>query len=115
MVHFADISPGERVLQVGCGMGRYTFILAQREIQVKGLDLTPGLLPKFRAFDRERYNIPLYCTDVIDHPLELDNRFDAVIGFFYASPRSRYSGLLSSNGPNGETRWTNCIFRAEPV
>jgi len=82
MIRFADLAPGERVLEVGCGMGRNTFILAQRGIQIEGLDLTPRLLDKLRAFDNGQYNIPLYCTDVIEHPSKLNNRFDAVIGFF---------------------------------
>lgn len=82
VLRFADISPGESVLEVGCGMGRYTFILAQRGVKVEGLDLSPFLLRQLREFDEGRYNIPLHCADIFDHPPELDGRFDAVVGFF---------------------------------
>lgn len=82
VLRFAGISPGERVLEVGCGMGRYTFILAQRGVEVEGLDLSPFLLRKLREFDGGRYDIPLHCADIFNYPPELDGRFDAVVGFF---------------------------------
>lgn len=82
MLRFAGISPHEQVLEVGCGMGRYTLILAQQGVRVEGLDLTPVLLDRLRTFDDGRYNIPLYCADIVQNPPELHGRFDAVIGFF---------------------------------
>jgi SAM-dependent methyltransferase len=82
VVRFAGIAPGERVLEVGCGMGRYTFILAQRGLRVEGLDLSEVLLDRLREFDSGRYNIPLHFADVLHPPEELDGQFDVVVGFF---------------------------------
>lgn len=82
ILRFARISPGERVLEVGCGMGRYTLLLAQQGVRVEGLDLSPVLLEHLRSFDGGRYDIPLHCADIIEHPPELNGQFDAVIGFF---------------------------------
>ncbi len=82
MLRVANLVTGERVLEVGCGMGRYTFLLAHTGIQIEGMDLTPALLDKLRATDGGRYNIPLHCADVLEYPPDLKNRFDAVIGFF---------------------------------
>ncbi len=82
VIRFADIRPGERVLEVGCGMGRNTLIMAKRGIQVEGMDLTPGLLDKLQECDGGKYDIPLYCTDVVEHPPELAERFDVIVGFF---------------------------------
>lgn len=79
---FAGILPGQRVLEVGCGMGRYTLLLAQKGILVEGLDLSPVLLEQMRLFNGGRYNVPLHCADIADHPPELDGLFDAVAGFF---------------------------------
>ena len=53
-LHFADISPGERVLEVGCGMGRYTLLLAEQGVDVTWLDLSPVLLDRLRAHDGGR-------------------------------------------------------------
>jgi SAM-dependent methyltransferase len=82
LVAFAGLAAGERVLDVGCGMGRYTFALADRGLAVEGLDLSEALLERLREFDAGRYRIPLHCADVLDPPDELHERFDAVVGFF---------------------------------
>ena len=82
LLDFASITPGQRVLEVGCGMGRYTFLLANRNVRVEGLDLSPVLLQWLREYDAGRYNIPVHCTDVIDHPVGLRGQFEAVVGFF---------------------------------
>ncbi len=79
---FAGLEPGERVLEVGCGMGRYTLLLAERGIAVEGLDLSPVLLERLRDFDGGRFDIPLHTADVVDPPVELLGRFDAIVGFF---------------------------------
>jgi SAM-dependent methyltransferase len=82
LVRFGELSEGERVLEVGCGMGRYTFDLAGRGLQVEGLDLSEELLRRFRAFDDGRYDIALHCADILAPPPGLEGRFDAVVGFF---------------------------------
>ncbi|MCS7060641.1 MAG: class I SAM-dependent methyltransferase [Anaerolineae bacterium] len=82
MVRATGITAGQRVLEVGCGMGRYTFLLAERGIRIEGLDLSPVLLDRLREYDGGQYNIPLYCTDISRPPSELEERFDSVIGFF---------------------------------
>jgi SAM-dependent methyltransferase len=82
LIRFGNLVAGERVLEVGCGMGRYTLYLAQRGIRVEGLELSSFLLDRLRSFDAGRYRIPLYCTDVIDARSQVQGVFDAVIGFF---------------------------------
>ncbi len=76
------LQPGERVLEIGCGAGRHAFHLAQNGVQIEGLELTPELVDQMKTYDNDRYNIPVYCADVIDFPPQLTGRFDAVIGFF---------------------------------
>lgn len=82
MLRFADIKPGERVLEVGCGMGRYTFLLAEHGIHVEGLDLSPELLERMQEHNENGYDIPLHGFDLLDCPTEMYGQFDAVIGFF---------------------------------
>jgi SAM-dependent methyltransferase len=82
LVAFAGIGPEDRVLEVGCGMGRYSLPLADRGIDVEGLDLSPVLLERLRSFDGGSHALPLHCMDILDAPAALGVRFDAVIGFF---------------------------------
>src|SRR5215207_7888239 len=82
LVRFADLVEGERVLDVGCGMGRYTFQLAERGLRVEGLDLSQTLLDRLDGFNAGRYEIPLHRADVIDLADALHGQFDAVVGFF---------------------------------
>jgi len=78
----AGPASGGRVLEVGCGMGRYTLPLARRGIRVEGLDLSSLLLDRLREFDRERHEIPVHAADVADLPDALTGAFDLVLGFF---------------------------------
>jgi SAM-dependent methyltransferase len=78
----ADLAPDARVLEIGCGMGRYTLPLLDRGISVEGLDLSKVLLERLAAYGDGRYDVTLHCADVADPPPELLGRFDAVVGFF---------------------------------
>jgi len=82
LISFAGLAPGDRVLDVGCGMGRYTFPLAGRGLAVEALDLSQPLLDELNRHDAGRYDIPLHCLDIVDAPASLGERFDAVLGFF---------------------------------
>jgi len=79
---FAGIQPTDRLLDVGCGMGRYTLPLADQGFLVEGLDLSPYLLDRLREYAAGRHAITLHCADLLDYRPELAGRFDAVIGFF---------------------------------
>ncbi len=82
MVRFTGIRPGDRVLEVGCGMGRYTLLLAEQGIAIEGLDLSPQLLDKMQEHNTNGYDIPLHGFDLLECPPEMHGQFDAVIGFF---------------------------------
>jgi len=78
----AKLTPPAKLLEVGCGMGRYTFSLARLGFDVEGQDLNEKLLEYFRGFDAGRFNIPVHCGDVAFPPEEHQLRYDAVLGFF---------------------------------
>jgi len=48
LVTFAQIAPGESVLDVGCGTGVVAVTAARAGARVRGLDLTPALLERAR-------------------------------------------------------------------
>lgn len=82
MIRFARLQPGQRILDVGCGMGRYTLPLVERGLQVEGLDLTPALLAELERQNKTGSRIPLHCGDLLDLAEPLAGQFDALVGFF---------------------------------
>jgi SAM-dependent methyltransferase len=78
----ARIAGDDRVLEVGCGMGRFTLMLAERGVHVEGLDISPVLLNRLRAGGGARLGIPLHCADALDPPAALHASFDVILGFF---------------------------------
>jgi SAM-dependent methyltransferase len=81
MIRFAGITAADRVLEIGCGMGRYTIPLADAGIRIEGLDLSPFLLSRLSEYAGDR-TIPLHNADVWHPPADLHGKFDKVIGFF---------------------------------
>jgi SAM-dependent methyltransferase len=82
LVRFAGLAAGDHILDVGCGMGRYTVPLAERGLAVEGIDISRTLLDRLEAFNAGRHEIPLHCADILELPELLDRTFDAAVGFF---------------------------------
>lgn len=77
-----ELNSSDRVLEVGCGMGRYTLLLADLKVNVTGLDLSHVLLKRLLEYNAGRYMIPLLAADLEHPPVEPPQGFDIVIGFF---------------------------------
>ena len=82
MIRFGRLESDQRILEVGCGMGRYTLLLAERGFRIEGLDLIPKLLESLKESAAGRYDIPLYCADVASPAPELLEQFDALLVTF---------------------------------
>jgi SAM-dependent methyltransferase len=82
LVKFAQVKPGQRVLDVGCGTGVVAVTAARLGAKVSGLDLTPTLL------ERARKNADIAGVDVefIEGDAEAlpypDASFDVVLSQF---------------------------------
>jgi len=82
LIQYSDIKQTDDILEVGCGMGKFTFPLLKRAYKITGMDLSPFLLEHLLRHNDNRYKIPLIASDILDAPKELNNRFDNIIGFF---------------------------------
>ncbi len=60
---WALIGPGTRVLDIGCGIGRFAAALAPRVASVVGLDLSPRMVDEARARCAGLANVRLRHTD----------------------------------------------------
>lgn len=82
VVSFAGLSTEEEILDVGCGMGKFTLPLAARGYRVQGLDLSPVLLEQLTQRNNTSVQIPTHCADILMPPQAVKDRFDVVTGFF---------------------------------
>jgi SAM-dependent methyltransferase len=75
------VSPGSRVLDVGCGVGRWSRLLAARGATVTGVDISPTMIDEARRRAREE-GIDARCRfDVSDvSELEVEGEFDLILG-----------------------------------
>jgi ubiquinone/menaquinone biosynthesis C-methylase UbiE len=76
-----QVRPGTRVLDVGCGVGRWSRLLASRGALVTGVDLSPTMIAqsKRRTTDAGLSNC---CRFLVQDStaLEVPGRFDLVLG-----------------------------------
>lgn len=82
MHKFAELKRADKILEVGCGMGKFTLPLKEKGLNVTGLDLSGFLLQKLLEYNDNRFDVPLICSDILEIPEEYNQRFDKVIGFF---------------------------------
>lgn len=81
-IQCTGITQNDKILEVGCGMGKFTFPLLKRGYKITGLDLSPFLLQKLLVYNDNTFQIELISSDILEIPSEFNETFDYVIGFF---------------------------------
>lgn len=66
-----------RALDVGCGTGSFTRLLADRAARVDAIDLSPGMIEVARKRSEGRSNVSFEVADLLDAPLEPE-RYDVI-------------------------------------
>jgi len=75
------VTPGTRVLDVGCGIGRWSRLLAARGAQVTGIDLSPTMIGEARrraAADNLQQRCQFEVQDICR--LQVSGPFDMILG-----------------------------------
>jgi SAM-dependent methyltransferase len=75
----ARIEPGQTVLDVGCGVGRLTRVLARRAAHVYALDVSAEMLAKGRELNGELGNVTWQQNDGTSLQPMTDESMDAVV------------------------------------
>ncbi|MFT5796207.1 MAG: 2-polyprenyl-3-methyl-5-hydroxy-6-metoxy-1,4-benzoquinol methylase [Ascidiaceihabitans sp.] len=122
MIDLAGLQHGQRILDVGCGMGKFTIPLREKGFDVEGLDLSPRLL---EMLNKEDPTIPTTCGDLHNLDPALHGKYDHVIGFFMLhhlfdldKAFGQFAKLLKPNGrvsfiepnPNCPLFWAQITF-----
>ncbi len=108
----ADVSPGERVLDVACGSGNAAFAAARRTwTKVTGLDYVPALLERARErAATEHLDIDFVEGDAEALPFD-DGQFDVVLSTFgamFAPDQAKTAAeLLRVTRPGGRIGMAN--------
>ncbi|WBO65113.1 class I SAM-dependent methyltransferase [Streptomyces camelliae] len=75
---FSKVRPGQRVLDMGCGTGRFTVPMAALGAEVSGLDISRAMLDVLQEkLDKENLQASLNEGDMANLPFE-DGSFDVV-------------------------------------
>lgn len=82
LIAFGEFNDQLSILDVGCGMGKYTIPLAQKGYNIEGLDLSPILLETLKVFCEKDIHIPTHCFDVLNPPDSFSKTYDIVMGCF---------------------------------
>jgi SAM-dependent methyltransferase len=81
IVSLLDLQPGARILDLACGHGRHSILLAKRGFDVTGYDLSEIFLARARAnADKEGVSVRWIQGDMRELPF--DAEFDAAINVF---------------------------------
>jgi SAM-dependent methyltransferase len=95
------------LLDLGCGVGRLSFALADHFGEVLGLDVSPSLIAEAERH-KDRSNVSFYCGD--GHRIHLNDRrqFDTIFSFevlHYLDPeilRENFASVFEYLKPGGE-------------
>jgi len=93
LAELADLAPGARVLEIGCGTGQATIPMAERGYTVVAVELGPGLAAVAQRKLRDFTNVTVVVAKFEDWPLP-DQPFDAVVAataFHWLDPATRVS------------------------
>jgi SAM-dependent methyltransferase len=83
IIRMLQPEPEANILDLACGFGRHSVVLAQKGYHVTGYDLSEGFLNKARELaETLKVKIDLTQGDMREIPYE--NKFDAVINMFTA-------------------------------
>jgi len=83
VIRMLQLQPGQRVLDLACGFGRHSVLLAEKGFAVTGYDISESFLKKARELaDSLAVGLELQQGDMREIPY--DGEYDAVINMFTA-------------------------------
>ena len=75
------LKPGNKILEIGAGTGRYSIALAKMGYEVTAVDLTPKHVEIMKSKTRRLKNFKCMVADALDLSMFEDKSFDMVLNF----------------------------------
>jgi len=98
-----NVQPGERVLDVGCGTGRFTRLFAERGVQATGADRSDVMLARAREHSKGEKPAYVQCDAVEDLPGGAWNALSAFLSIHHFSSVERFVMLSKQRLASGGT------------
>jgi SAM-dependent methyltransferase len=103
LARLADLHPGSRVLEIGCGTGQATLSLARRGYTIVAVELSPNMADLARQRLRDFPNVQVETGAFEQWPLPAQP-FDLVVGaqaMHWIDPQVRWPKIAQALGLNG--------------
>lgn len=103
LVDLADIGPGSRVLEIGCGTGQLTVPLAERGCEIVAVELGAGMADVARRKLARFPSVQVFVSPFEDWPLPVEP-FDTVVcatAFHWLDPAVRIIKSATALRPGG--------------
>jgi ubiquinone/menaquinone biosynthesis C-methylase UbiE len=105
LVEWLGLKPGKKVLDVGCGLGRFESVIAEQGAQVTGIDISEYAIEQARRRHENSQQIQFICGNALE--TDFESCFDSVFCYHFVEHISLTDGrillrkihrLLKSNG-----------------
>lgn len=81
VINLLSLSPSNSILDLACGFGRHSNILAQKGLSVTGIDFNKSYLEEARKSSQEMKNQPLWIEEDIRN-FKKENSYDAILSLY---------------------------------
>lgn len=83
VINAVGLCPGQRILEVGAGLGKFSIPLAHNGLLLTCLDISPVMLERLADTAlKQGVAIETVACDIADAPTHLSPVFDGAVGFF---------------------------------
>jgi len=82
LISSGGIKKSHKILEIGCGRGRFSIPLLKRGYSLTCIDLSENLLNKFKKNISPGMKVKIMKGDINEMTKKLRNKFDFIIGFY---------------------------------